>query len=314
MKEIEYSVIIPVFNSENILHKLADQLLSVFDAMDARWELILVDDHSTDHSWQAICSLRQEHPGLISGYHFSTNFGQHNATLCGLQHAKGKYLITMDDDLQHAPSDIPKLIEAQKKADFELVYGIFSQNRQRLSRRMQSRFLKKSGKYINNAPGNGSSFRLISSRLARQLEHLSMRFVYLDDLFYQHTQAIGFVEVTHHPSTYRKSGYTHKKLAGILYNLFIFNSGLPLKIMTFGGLFISIFTALAGLIFILRKLFYDVPLGYTSTIVTVLFSTSIVVFSLGVIGEYLRRIYLTQAGHPAYSIDRKTTSENNGDQ
>jgi hypothetical protein len=86
----------------------------------------------------------------------------------------------------------------------------------------------------------------------------------------------------------------------------MFNTALPLKIMTYGGLLISIFTALAGIWFILRKILYDVPIGYTSTIVTILFSTSIIIFSLGVIGEYLRRMYLGQTGQPAYSVDNDT--------
>jgi undecaprenyl-phosphate 4-deoxy-4-formamido-L-arabinose transferase len=306
MKKINYSVVVPVFNSETALSDLTNQIADVFTAMQCTWELIFVDDHSSDGSWKTILSLKSEYPDHVKGYHFARNFGQHNATLCGLNKAKGEFIITMDDDLQHSPSDIHFLIEKQKESDFELVYGVFAKKKQHFFRKIQSRFLKWLGKTINDSPGDGSSFRLMTKRLAKSVSDFQMRFVYLDDMFYWHTDLIGFTDVTHHPSIYRKSGYTNKTLAGTLYNLFMFNTALPLKIMTYGGLLISIFTALAGIWFILRKILYDVPIGYTSTIVTILFSTSIIIFSLGVIGEYLRRMYLGQTGQPAYSVDNDT--------
>ena len=306
MKSLKYSVVVPVFNSEAALADLAHQLIKVFSELDCGWELIFVDDHSADNSWNKIKALKSQFPEIIKGYHLARNFGQHNATLCGLKMAKGEFIFTLDDDLQHSPMDIPSLIEKQSKGGFELVYGIFNNKRDGLVMPILRSWFKKTGKRHNDGPGDGSSFRMISSRLVKEIGEFNMRFVYLDDMLYWHTDKIGFVDVTFNAPKYRKSGYTSFKLAGIIYNLFLFNSELPLKIMTFGGLGISILTALAAIWFIFRKIMYDVPMGYTSTIVTILFSTSIIIFSLGVIGEYLRRIYLGQTGQPAYSVDTDT--------
>ncbi|HPE86247.1 MAG: glycosyltransferase family 2 protein [Bacteroidales bacterium] len=305
MKKPDFSVVIPVFNSEKALQELTAQLFAVFTILGHSWELIFVDDCSHDSSWEVIQSLQKAHPQHISGYHLARNFGQHNATLCGLKQASGHEIITMDDDLQHSPSDIPTLIATKHRENAELIYGVFPQRKQRLLRRTLSTLLQISGQRMNDGPGNGSSFRLISQRVAKKITRFQWQFVYLDDMLYWHTQAIGFAEVTHHASAYRKSGYSHRSLAKILYNLFVFNTTLPLKLMTFSGLIISILAAAGGIWFIVRKLLYDVPMGFTSLIVAILFSTALITFGLGIIGEYLRRLYLNQTGNPAYSIDRK---------
>jgi len=306
MKKIEYSVVIPVFNSEKALAELTKSIINVFQRIDRTWELIFVDDHSSDGSWKEILSLKAQHPENIRGYHFARNFGQHNATLCGIAKAKGSFIITMDDDLQHSPDDIPLFIEKYKENRDEIIYGVLPARKDGLLKRFFRAWLKSTGKKQNNGAGDGSSFRMINARLAKQVSGFNMRFVYLDDMLYWHTDKIGLVKVSHNPPKYRKSGYNSLKLAGILYNLFLFNTTMPLRIMTAGGGLVSVLSLIAAIWFILRKIFYDVPIGYTSTIVTILFSTSIIIFSLGVIGEYLRRMYLGQTGQPAYSVDNDT--------
>ena len=309
MKKPDFSVIIPVYNSEKALNELTEQLFEVFNTLQRSWELIFVDDHSSDTSWKVIQGIQQEHSETISCYHLARNFGQHNATLCGIQKSKAAYIITIDDDLQQSPYDIVKLVNTQKETGAELVYGIYKNKSENKLRRFQSRFFKVMSNKINHSPEDGSSFRLITRRLADKVNNFSMRFVYLDDMLYWHTEAISFTKVNHYPSKYRKSGYNTSKRANILYNLVLFNSTLPLKFMTFGGLGISVLAAIVAIWFIFRKLVYDVPMGYTSTIVAILFSTALIVFSLGIIGEYLRRLYLNQTGNPAYSIDTEAVPE-----
>jgi len=306
MKKINYSVVVPVFNSETALSDLTSQIADVFTAMQCTWELIFVDDHSSDGSWKTILSLKSEYPDHVKGYHFARNFGQHNATLCGLNKAKGEFIITMDDDLQHSPSDIPLFTKKYNENHDDIIYGIFPERKDGFIKKIFRLWFKKTGKKQNNGPGEGSSFRMISRRVCKAVSGFNMHFVYLDDMLYWHTDKIGFVNATYNQPKYRKSGYNSFKLAGIIYNLFLFNSAMPLKVMTVGGGLISLISLLAAFWFILRKILYDVPIGYTSTIVTILFSTSIIIFSLGVIGEYLRRMYLGQTGQPAYSVDNDT--------
>lgn len=306
MEKIEYSVVIPVFNSESALVELTNQLIEVFDKINRSWELILVDDHSTDASWKTIISLKKRFPKIIKGIHLARNYGQHNATLCGLSKAKGSFIITMDDDLQHSPDDIPLFIAKYKKDNDEIIYGVRPAPKDGLIKRFFRAWLKSTGKKQNNGVGDGSSFRMIKSRVAKQVAGFNMSFVYLDDMLYWHTDKIGLINVSHNPPKYRKSGYNSFKLFGILYNLFLFNTTMPLRIMTAGGGIASVVSLIAGIWLIIRKLVYEVPMGYTSTIVTILFSASIIIFGLGVIGEYLRRMYLGQTGQPAYSVDKDT--------
>jgi hypothetical protein len=119
-----------------------------------------------------------------------------------------------------------------------------------------------------------------------------------------YTDNVGFAEVLHQPRKYDRSGYTLGKLVRLFANLVLYYTMLPLKVLVYGGLAISFVTFFYGLFFIFKKLVFDVPLGYTSLIVAILFSTSIILFSLGVLGEYLSRMYQIQNGKPPYSIKK----------
>jgi heme/copper-type cytochrome/quinol oxidase subunit 4 len=156
------------------------------------------------------------------------------------------------------------------------------------------------------APGEGSSFRLFSRQLAEQLLKHSQEFVYIDELLLWYTDNIGFVKVEHQKRKYQKSGYSTAKLFKITFNLMIYYTAVPLKFMTYGGLGFSVISFLIGLYYIIKKIFFHhAPPGYTSLIVAILFSTSIIIFSLGIIGEYLHRIYKVQNKKPSYSIREK---------
>jgi undecaprenyl-phosphate 4-deoxy-4-formamido-L-arabinose transferase len=301
-KEVKCSVVVPVFNSEDSLEELYDCIRGVFEDRKESFEVVFVDDRSLDQSWEVLKKLKERHPDHITTITLSRNFGQHNATLCGLGFAKGEWVITIDDDLQIPPSEIPKLLTTAKETGAELIYGVYGKKMHSRLRNIGSYSLKKSARLFRNAPGEGSSFRLISSELIRKMLQHDRNFIFLEEVFQWYTGEIAFTEVIHLPRKYRRSSYSTAKLFRLMGEVLMYYTMVPLKVLVYGGFTLSLISFVIGTWFIIKKIFFDVPLGFTALIVTILFSTSIILFSLGVLGEYLSRIYQAQNHKPPYSI------------
>jgi len=300
---LKYSVIIPVFNSSATLPEFFERICKVFENIGETFELIFVDDSSRDDSWSVLTSLKQENESIVTVIRLTKNFGQHNATFCGFSFAKGEYLITIDDDLQIPPEEIQKLLRAREENDLDLVYGIYGKKKHSPTRNFGSKLLKRGSSWFGR-PGEGSSFRLISKDIIEKILIHHQNFVFVDELLHWYTDNIDYVPVHHEKRKAHRSGYNLRKLWGIFSNLLIYYTTIPLKIMIYGGIFFSVVFFVMSIIFVINKIFFDVPLGYTSMIVAILFSTSLILFSLGIIGEYLSRIYMVQNKKPPYSISK----------
>jgi glycosyltransferase involved in cell wall biosynthesis len=300
-----YSIVIPVYNSELSLKELYDGIRQVFEDIGQEFEVIFVDDGSRDRSWEVLQELKKEHPDRITAITLAKNFGQHNATLCGFSFAKGDYIISIDDDLQTPPEEIKKLIGCREETEADVVYGFYGAGKQHSAiRNAGSRLTKKTSVVMTSGPGEGSSFRLIRADLINRILNHHQHFIYIDEIILWYTDSIAFQLVEHRKRKYRQSGYTFTKLLKLAGNILLFYSTIPLKFLVYGGFITSFFFSLVGVYFIIKKLFFNVPLGYTSLIVAILFSTGIILFSLGVIGEYLSRIYQVQNKKPPYAIRR----------
>ncbi|MDO9510305.1 MAG: glycosyltransferase family 2 protein [Bacteroidales bacterium] len=305
MQHPEYSVVIPVYNSQDSLEELFYEIKKVFTELSTSFEAIFVDDGSKDQSWEILQGLQQSNQGQVRIIKLARNFGQHNATLCGLTMTRGEKIITTDDDLQWPPSEIPKLIQAFKKSDADIIYGIPSSDKKHSGlRNSGSKILKSTSRKFRDTPGDGSSFRIMKREIAEKICEHRLHFIFIDEIILWYTEAVGFVSVEHHKRKHQKSGYTLSKLLGLTANLVVFYTGFPLKVLVYGGFFASFISFVFGVIYIIKKIFWDVPLGYTSMITAILFSTSIILFSLGIIGEYLRRMYVVQNRKPPYNIRR----------
>lgn len=294
------SVIIPVFNAENTLEELC---VRISDALKSDFELILVDDGSDDNSWNIIRKLSGP---VIKGIRLARNFGQHNATLCGIAQAKGDYIVTIDDDLQHDPSSIPVLLEKIRSSNSEIVYGIYTAH-QTTFRKSVSGIWKFLAKNVNDGIGKGSSFRVIKKELAQKLSNHKQPFVFIDEIINWYTKSIGFVLVPHHKRKSGKSAYTKRKLFTLTSDLIIFYSSFPLKLMTWSGIFFSLVSFSFGLFFLVKKIFFKVNVpGFTALIVTIFFTTSIILLCFGILGEYIRRMYLVMNAVPNHHIAERT--------
>jgi glycosyltransferase involved in cell wall biosynthesis len=303
VNELEYSVVVPVYNSEASLQELFSRLTKVFSDIGKPYELIFVDDGSQDASWEVLKKIKTGHPDNLTAIRLAKNFGQHSATFCGFTFARGNYIITLDDDLQCPPEEIPKLIKSMAETDAELVYGIYHKTRQPVHRKIGSKSFKSISRILGG-PKEGSSFRLISKNVIDKLLTHTQNFIFIDEILNWYTDYVTYTSVEHHKRKYRRSGYSSRKIWAMVGNIMYYYSTAPLKIMVYGGLSSSVIFFFFSLYFIYRKIIHNVPLGYTSLIVAILFSTSLILLSLGIIGEYLRRIYMVQNRKPIYSVKK----------
>jgi len=301
-KKPDYSIVVPVYNSCELLEELYQRIGQAMNKIEKTFEVIFVDDDSSDISWNTLESIQRANPEKVIAIRLARNFGQHNATICGIAQASGAFIITIDDDLQNPPEEIAKLVDTMQNSDADLVYGIYSKKHHSMARNLGSGALKGWSRRIFKTKGNGSSFRLMKSSLGKNLLNHQINFIYIDELFNWYTSHIAFVLVDHQKRPYQQSNYTSHSLFSMLSNLVIYYTAIPLRIMVYGGFISAFFSFIFGVVFIYKKIIHDVPLGFTALIVAILFSTSIILLSLGVIGEYLSRIYSVQNRKPPYSI------------
>jgi glycosyltransferase involved in cell wall biosynthesis len=297
----DFSVVVPVYNSAATLEELYQRVAALFKSMDKSFEVIYVNDQSPDNSWEVILQLKRLHKE-VRGISLARNAGQQNATLCGIQNSKGDLIVTMDDDLQTPPEEIPKLIECIERTNADFVYGIYDAKRHSLIRNIGSKFFNAFFKLIASTSGKGSSFRLIKRSLANQINKVGHDYFLLDEVLSWYTLDIEQQLVEHHTRGEGKSGYNTLKLIQMSLNYTFNYSAFPLRMMTYFGFLVSLVFFGIGLFFIYQKLYEDVALGFTSIIVSIFFSAGVILFCMGIIGEYISRIYLKDHDRPAYVI------------
>lgn len=297
------SIVIPVYNSAESLKELLPRIET--SMKNISHELILVDDGSKDNSWEIIETHKKNSSHKVIAVKLARNFGQHNAILCALNYCDGDVIITMDDDLQHLPEEITKLIEKHEATDADVVYGVFEKKQHDMIRNAGSYFIKKTSKHTANTVGEGSSFRLIKKEIVNKIkENHQQNFLFIDEILQWYTANVALVPVTHAARKYGSSNYSYRKLVRMYMNIVINYTAIPLKLMTYSGLIFSFITFCIGIRFIFRKIMYNVPLGYTSLIVSILFTSSIILLCLGIIGQYIYKLYQFQHRKPPYSIQK----------
>lgn len=294
------AVIVPVYNSEQSLRALLEALKKALQNYD--WKAVFVDDFSTDNSWQILSNLKKENPDRVKAIRLAKNYGQHNATFCGFNFANADYVVTIDDDLQFLPTEIPLLLKTLKEENADLVYGIGNKE-QAAYRKLGSKIFKIGTKALEDGIGQGSSFRLFTRDLLEKVVKHNQHFIYLDELLYWYTENIGFVNVTHQKRQTGKSNYNIFKIFNVLKNTTLAYGKWPLKFMVYGGSFFSFVSFLFGLYFIAKKLIFGIAVpGFTALMVSILFSTSLILLCFGILGKYLMNVYVLLNQKPAYSI------------
>ncbi len=298
---LKYSVVVPVFNSSNSLVELCQRIHIALK--NFQHQIVLVDDGSADNSWGVINSIAAENPEKITAIRFMRNYGQHSAILCGFSFCDGDFIITIDDDLQHPPEEINKLIARQEQTNADVVYGIYTNKQHSAMRNAGSFYVRKTAVVAEGNPGYGSSFRLIKRVISdKVIETKASSFYYLDEMLYWYTSSFAQVDVVHDVRKHGESGYTLFKLFS-MYSDVVFNySSFPLRLMTYAGFVFSFLTFSSGMFILVKRLFYRGVFGYAALMIVVLFTASVLMFCMGIIGQYLFKIYQSQHGKPMYSI------------
>jgi len=307
VKEDLYAIVVPVYKSERSLRELYERTARVFEGIPGDFELILVEDGGGDNSWEVMKSLR-ETDKRVKVVRLTRNFGQHNALTCGFSFSSGDYVVTIDDDLQNPPEEIPKLIGEIHRTGLDMVCGTPEARKQSWVRNAGSlayRWLV--SRIFRRAPIlQMSNFRIIRKGVIDNILHMRTPNPAVGLLILNITDRIGGVTVEHLPREHGRTTYTAGKLIRHFFSGILYHSTLPLKAVFCMGL-LSMFMAFALGGYYLALFFMGrigVP-GWMTLVLLVLFSSGAIMFSLGIIGEYLLRITQEVYHAPQYLIRDK---------
>jgi len=305
-KNIEYSIVIPVYNSERSLPELYLRLKNVFKKLDldSKFEIIFVDDYSRDRSWKVLERINKG-DDCVKIIRLMRNFGQHNALMCGFNYSSGNYVITIDDDLQNPPEEIPKLINKIKSSPVDVVTGTPLHKKHSLLRNIGSHILEKFFCIIFQKPKGlkfGSLF-IIKKEIIQEMIKEKTPNPMLGALILKNTLNITAIKVKHLPRKYGRTNYSISKILSMAYDLLINHSTIPLKIMSIIG-FMSSFLGFAGLVYIILKAIFGQfgVSGWASTVFLIFFFGGLILFSFGIMGEYLIRILQEVSNQSQFKI------------
>lgn len=308
------SIVIPVYNGRKTITGLVDELISTLNRY--KLEVILVNDGSRDDSHNTCLSLFNKYKGTVKYVNLAKNFGEHNAVMAGLGMATGDYTVTIDDDFQNPPAEIEKVIEKTLSGRFDVVYTYYEKKRHSLFRNLGSGFNNMVANFLLEKPKDLylSSFKCMNRFTVQEVIKYKGPFPYIDGLILRSTQNIGKVLVRHSDRKEGRSGYTLKKLVRLWLNMFINFSILPLRMSALLG-FLSLIIGLISTIYIIveKILNPETPVGFTSVLVAILVFGGIQLLILGLIGEYLGKLFLTNNQTPQYVISRIFTNEAKAD-
>lgn len=302
------SIVIPVYNSEAICAELIGRLGKVLQGLAPRYEVVLVNDGSRDASWTRIAALAAEH-SWVRGVNLMRNYGQHSALLCGIREAQYDVIVTMDDDLQHPPEELPKLL-AKLEEDYDVVYGTPQRERHGLLRNVASQVTKLA---LQSAMGveiarSVSAFRVFRAEVRDAFAHYQGSFVSIDVLLTWGTTRFAAVPVRFDPRQQGVSQYTVRKLITHALNMLTGFSALPLQIASVIGFALTLF-GVGVLIFVLTRYFLvgDPVPGFPFLASVIAIFSGAQLFALGMIGEYLARMHFRMMARPTYIV-RSITS------
>ncbi len=308
-----YSIVVPVYNSEKSLEELYNRIKRVFDEeLHEEFEIILVDDFSKDRSFSIMERLHTE-DDRVKGIQLARNCGQHAAILCGFKYASGDYIITMDDDLQHPPEEIPKLIrEIKSNGDLDVVIGKYVSKKHSAFRNFGSRLSGYVSYKVYGKPKDIdlTSFRLIKRAVVDDLLSLSVDIPRIGNMILMVNQRIGNVIVEHDERKYGKSGYTFCRLAKDLINNLITHSSFPLIVVRDMGIGSLIFGFFLGLYYLIKYFVKGTSIvGWTTLILLILFFGGLTLFAIGIVGDYLMKILDETKKIPNYFVRKTLTGE-----
>jgi glycosyltransferase involved in cell wall biosynthesis len=308
------SVVTPVYNGEASVGELCRRLTEVLPRISAQHEIILVNDGSPDRSWEMISELSSRSPA-VRGLNLMRNYGQHNALLCGIRAAKYDLVVTMDDDLQHPPEEIPRLL-ARLEEGFDVVYGAPKTEQNGLMRALASRITRLALRAAigREVAKNVSAFRIFPTQLREAFAAYQSPFVSIDVLLTWATNRFAAVRVPFSPRHSGSSNYTFTKLVRHALDMMTGFSIAPLQLASLTGFGCTLF-GIGVLVYVVGRYFLEgsIP-GFPFLASMIAIFSGAQLFALGVIGEYLARMHFRTMNRPPYAIRDVVNAENSNSQ
>lgn len=307
-QHVDVSIVVPVYRSEAILPHLAAKIRDAFVALPWTYELILVNDVSPDASWEVIADLAGKH-AEIRGICLTRNVGQHNATMAGLGQVRGDIVVIMDDDLQHPPEAISRLLEAIR-AGADVCYTRYANRQHDAWKKIGSWFNDRVATTLLQKPRGLylSSFKALRRNIADQVVRYDGPYAYVDGLILDITRRIDVITIEHQARFAGEGNYNLRRSISLWLKMATSFSVFPLRLATVLGMLLTAASGIGIVAIIAQKLMQpSIATGWASLIVTILFVGGIQTFCLGMLGEYLGRAYLKINKKPQYVI-RETTS------
>ncbi|MEI6160931.1 MAG: glycosyltransferase family 2 protein [Roseococcus sp.] len=292
------SIIVPVYRGAATIGRLVEAVSQLKPAGGI--EIILVNDGSPDDSGDVCRRLAETATVPLTYIEHARNFGEHNAVMTGLRHARGAYVINMDDDLQNPPEEVIRLYDHARLGGWDVVYTRYAKKEHEGWRNLGSRFANQVADSLLDKPKGLylSSFRCMSAMVVREVTKYSGPYPYIDGLIMQVTQRISSIEVAHYARADGVSNYNMRRLVRLWLNLATNFSVLPLRLAIFAGVGMGVLGFILALVVIIEALFFDTPSGWASTMMLMLLIAGVQFTILGVMGEYLGRAFLSANGKP----------------
>lgn len=303
---MKLSFVVPVYHGEDTIEPLFERIVSFCNEFNYTYEVIFVWDCGPDNSWAVIEKLKSQNPDVVTGIRLSRNFGQHNALICGFSKAKGRFIVTLDEDLQQDPYDVDKLLNKQLIDDYDVVYGKFPEQKHSLFRNSTSRMIKEILKHgIPDLHQDYSPLRLIKREIAELIPEMHNSYTFLDGYITWLTKSVTSTDAVHYNRLAGKSSYTIKKLIEHTINIFVTFSNIPIRILTSTSILIFAFTIIYSIIILAQKIEGTIKIpGYSSLMILIGLSTGFIMAGLGIIGEYLYRMNQKTTKKPNFIISK----------
>ena len=296
---MQLSIVVPVYRSADCLPELVSRVAAAVTSRWTAFELILVNDHSPDGSWSVIERLAAQHDWIV-GIDLRRNVGQDNAIMAGLREARGAKVVIMDDDLQHDPSDIPRLC-AEIDRGYDVVYASFEAKQQVWWKNLGSWFADRAAVALLNKPRDlyMSPFKAIRQSVVRDVVRYDGPYTYIDGSLLTATSRFTQIPATHHPRYAGEGSCTLVRSVRVWLKLATNFSVLPLRVVSYLGGSIALLSLGIGTYFLIEALFYERTVeGWASVAVGMFFLGGIQLMGIGVLGEYVGRIFVTQNRRP----------------
>jgi undecaprenyl-phosphate 4-deoxy-4-formamido-L-arabinose transferase len=296
--EFALSIVIPVYNGAESI----GELIAALEALDipGGHEIVLVNDGSPDNSLEVCRELVARAKMPITLVEHARNFGEHNAVMTGLRRTRGAHVINMDDDLQNPPEEVARLLAYAQETGRDVIYTYYDEKQHARWRNLGSEFTNWIAGFVLDKPKGFylSSFRCMNAFVVKEITRYEGPFPYVDGLILQVTQNIDRMLVRHLPRAIGRSNYTLRRLLRLWMSMFVNFSVMPLRISTLTGFGLSLVGGLGAAATVIDALFIAEPPGWASLMVALMLLSGVQLMILGIVGEYIGRLYLTANGKP----------------